>query len=130
MAHGADDAPQLAVVGEAYAHNQHVFWRGCLGFSNGTLERRYSRIMQSPPQNMKPYLGYEGYNYAPVLSFARTVVLSECLMTGLGTPASGSTNFALPGAYVYMFVYNVCVYIYIYIYTHTCYIYIYAYTYI
>ena len=29
-----------------------------LGFSNGTLERRYSRIMLSPPQNMKPYLGH------------------------------------------------------------------------
>ena len=26
-----------------------------LGFSNGTLERRYSRIMLSPPQNMKPF---------------------------------------------------------------------------
>lgn len=31
-----------------------------LGFSNCTLERRYSRIMLSPPQNMKPYLGHEG----------------------------------------------------------------------
>ena len=31
-----------------------------LGFSNGTLERRYSRIMLSPPQNTKPYLGHEG----------------------------------------------------------------------
>ena len=31
-----------------------------LGFSNGTLERRYSRIMLSPPQNVKTYLGHEG----------------------------------------------------------------------
>ena len=31
-----------------------------LGFSNGTLERRYSRIMLPPPQNMKPYLGHWG----------------------------------------------------------------------
>ena len=31
-----------------------------LGFRNGTLERRYSRIMLSPPRNMKPYLGHCG----------------------------------------------------------------------
>ena len=31
-----------------------------VGFSNGTLERRYSRTMLSPPQDMKPYLGHEG----------------------------------------------------------------------
>ena len=47
---------------------QHTFtwrWMGfpvdvpmdCLRFSNGTLERRYSRIMLSPPRNMKPYFG-------------------------------------------------------------------------
>ena len=30
------------------------------GLSNGTLERRYSRIMLSTPQNMTPYLGHEG----------------------------------------------------------------------
>ena len=42
-----------------------------------TLERGYSRIMLSPPQNMKPYLGHEGQHYARVLSFARTVVFSE-----------------------------------------------------
>ena len=29
-----------------------------LGSSSGTLERQYSRIMLSPPQNMKPYLGH------------------------------------------------------------------------
>ena len=33
---------------------------GHLGFSNGTLERRCSRIMLSPPQSMKPYLGHKG----------------------------------------------------------------------
>ena len=31
-----------------------------IGFSNGTLERRYSRMMLSPPQNMKLYLGHWG----------------------------------------------------------------------
>ena len=31
-----------------------------LGFSSGTLERRYSRIILSPPQKMKPDLGHEG----------------------------------------------------------------------
>ena len=43
-----------------------------LGFSNGTLERRYSRIMLSPPQNMKPYVGHydrimRGYSLLRVL---------------------------------------------------------------
>ena len=37
-------------------------WHGplgtTLGFSNGILERRYSRVMLSPPQNMKPYSGH------------------------------------------------------------------------
>ena len=37
--------PRDAVRGASHA---------LVGFSNGTLERRYSRIMLSPPQNMKP----------------------------------------------------------------------------
>ena len=37
-----------------------AFSASLLGFRNGTLERRYSRIMLSPPLNMKPNLGHCG----------------------------------------------------------------------
>ena len=50
-----------------------------LGFSNGTLERWYSRIMLSPPQNMKPYLGHEGQHYA--YSLLRVLL---CFLTHYG----------------------------------------------
>ena len=40
-----------------------------LGFRNGTLERRYSRMMLSPPQNMKPCLGHCGWGRFDQKSF-------------------------------------------------------------
>ena len=40
--------PRDAVRGASHA---------LVGFSNGTLERRYSRIMLSPPQNMRTIFG-------------------------------------------------------------------------
>ena len=66
-----------------------------VGFSNGTLERRYARIMLSPPQNMKPYLGH----YARVLSFARTVVFSDLdgLRGDRGAVAALHEQHARPG---------------------------------
>ena len=48
-----------------------------LGLSNGTLERRYSHIMQSPPQNMKPYLGHDA-RIMPAYSLLRVLL---CFLT-------------------------------------------------
>ena len=54
-----------------------------LGFSNGTLQRWYSRIMLSPPQNMKPYLGH----YARIM---RAYSLLRVLLCFLSTRVPGS----------------------------------------
>ena len=87
---------------------REVSWSALIGFSFGTLERRYSRIMLSQPQNMKPYLRHEGYHCARVLSFARTVVISNkspISLLSLSLYISLSLSLSL-SIYIYIHVYT------------------------
>ena len=67
-----------------------------LGFSDGTLERRYSRIMLSPPQTMKPYLGH----YARIMraySLLRVLLCFPILLGHVGRQGGGVSPRALAG---------------------------------
>ena len=63
-----------------------------LGFSNGILERRYSRIMLSPPQNMKPYLGH----HARIMRAYSLLRILLCFLRYAGLPGSESSGKVKP----------------------------------